>query len=103
MNAGKVFLGVLAGAAVGASIGILFAPYKGSKTRKIIAMKKDKYIDELDDKFNEFIGIITETFASMKGEASRLVKQGNLVTEEVEAEVIHAMPGKKQQVESIKK
>ena len=36
MKAGKVFLGVLAGVAAGAVLGILFAPDKGSKTRKKI-------------------------------------------------------------------
>lgn len=36
MSSGKVLLGVLAGAAAGALAGILFAPEKGSKTRKRI-------------------------------------------------------------------
>ena len=36
MKSGKVLLGVLAGAAAGALLGILFAPEKGTKTRKMI-------------------------------------------------------------------
>ncbi len=39
MSSGKVFLGILAGAAAGALAGILFAPEKGSKTRKKIVKK----------------------------------------------------------------
>jgi gas vesicle protein len=69
MNAGKVILGVVAGAAVGATLGMLFAPDKGSRTRKRISHKKDQYMDDIDEKFNDFIGIITEKFDRMKGEA----------------------------------
>jgi len=95
MNAGKVFLGILAGVAVGATMGVLFAPNKGSKTRKIIKMKKDEYTDELEAKFNEFIGSITEKFDKVKGEASRIARNGKLEAEEIEAEVVHAVNDKK--------
>jgi gas vesicle protein len=94
MNAGKVFLGVLVGVAVGATLGILFAPDKGVKTRKKISQKKDEYVDELEEKFNEFIGSITEKFDSMRGETARLVKNGKQQAEETEAEVVHAVKGK---------
>ena len=39
MGAGKVFASVLAGAAAGAVLGILFAPDKGTETRRKIAEK----------------------------------------------------------------
>jgi gas vesicle protein len=43
MSAGKVLLGLLAGVAAGATLGILFAPEKGAVTRKRIAKKGDDY------------------------------------------------------------
>jgi gas vesicle protein len=96
MNAGKVFLGVLVGVAVGATLGILFAPAKGSKTRQRIVRKKDEYVGDMEEKFNDFIGTVTERLDRIRGEASRIVKGGQQEAEEVEAEVIAAVKGKKQ-------
>ena len=55
MKSGNVLLGVLAGIAVGAVIGILFAPDKGSVTRKKVSEIGDEYADELKEKFNDFV------------------------------------------------
>jgi hypothetical protein len=45
MSSGKVLLGVLAGVAAGAFLGILFAPDKGLNTRKKIVKKGEDYAD----------------------------------------------------------
>jgi gas vesicle protein len=58
MNAGKVLLGVLAGAAVGASLGILFAPDKGSETRKKIVQKGVDLKDSVKDRIDGFADIL---------------------------------------------
>ena len=60
MSSGKVLLGVLAGAAAGALAGMLFAPEKGSKTRKKITRKGEDYLDALKDTFNELLDAIIE-------------------------------------------
>lgn len=70
MNSGKVMLSVLAGVAVGAAVGVLFAPNKGSKTRKKIAKKKDDYSDLLEEKFDDLIADITDKFDKVKGDVS---------------------------------
>jgi len=49
MNSGKVLLGVLAGLAAGALLGVLFAPEKGSDTRKKISKKGEDYADSLKE------------------------------------------------------
>jgi gas vesicle protein len=77
MNAGKVFLGVLAGVAVGATLGVLFAPKKGSSTRKRISRKSDEYVNTLEDKFNEFIDGVTKKYKSVKEEAIQMAEDGN--------------------------
>ncbi len=55
MNLGKILLGTLAGIAVGAIVGVLFAPDKGSVTRKKIAQKGEDYAEGLKEKFDEFV------------------------------------------------
>jgi gas vesicle protein len=52
MSRGKIILGALAGVAAGALIGILFAPDKGSNTRKKIVHKGEEYVDNLKEKIS---------------------------------------------------
>lgn len=87
MGSGKVLLGVLAGVAVGATLGILFAPDKGSNTRKKISRKADDYSEELEAQFNDFIKNVTRKFEDMKEEAGTMAENGRLKTEEAVAEV----------------
>jgi gas vesicle protein len=84
MSSGKVLLGVLAGLAVGATLGILFAPDKGSKTRKKIQKKGDEYADELGEKFSDFIESVTEQFEKVKAEATRIAENGKALIKEAE-------------------
>lgn len=90
MNSGKVVLGMLAGLAAGAILGILFAPEKGSTTRKQILDKSGDYADELKAKFNEFCDSITEKFESTKKETEELVSKGKTKLDEAKKEVKNA-------------
>jgi gas vesicle protein len=60
MSTGKVVLGTLAGIATGAILGILFAPDKGSVTRKQIMDRGNGYVDGLKSKYNEFADSVSE-------------------------------------------
>jgi gas vesicle protein len=91
MDTGKVLLGVLAGVAVGATLGILFAPDKGSNTRKKIKQKGDDYADDLGEKFNEFIETITQQFQQVKEEANRVAHDGKVKVEDAAKEVASAV------------
>ena len=54
-NTGKLIGALLLGAAIGGALGILFAPDKGSETRKKISAKGSDLTDDLKEKFNDFI------------------------------------------------
>ncbi len=84
MSSGKVLLGVLAGAAIGAGIGILFAPDKGSETRKKIVDRSNEYADGLGDKISEFFEAITEKFETVKEDALHFTENGKQVIHDFE-------------------
>jgi gas vesicle protein len=87
MNSGKVLLGVLAGIAAGAMLGVLMAPEKGSVSRKKISKKGEYYADELKGKFNEFLDVISEKFEKVKKEVSAFTELGKSNLDKAEKEV----------------
>jgi len=70
MSSGKLLLGVLAGVAAGALLGVLFAPDKGSVTRKKISKKGEDYAEAVKEKFNEFLDDMTEKFEKISEETA---------------------------------
>ncbi len=85
MSTRKLLIGVLAGAAVGAVLGILFAPDKGSSTRKRFSRKSYQYTDELEGKFNDLIDNITEQFQTVVEEVNQMSEDGMLKAEKRKA------------------
>jgi len=92
MSTGKVVLGVVAGAAVGALVGILYAPAKGTVTRRTIYRKGEHEVEGLKDKFSDFVDSITEKFEKTKNEVSDLVEE---VKEKVEEDLKEQKASKK--------
>lgn len=91
MKSGKVALGVLAGLAAGAILGILFAPDKGTNTRKKIISKGEGYADDVKEKFNEAIDAINDKYKSIRHGAESLVADGKAKYEEGKNEVKKAL------------
>jgi gas vesicle protein len=75
MSTGKVLLGIVAGAAAGALVGVLFAPHKGSVTRKKISRTTGNYADGLKEKFGEMVDSLTEKFEMVKEDVTEFAEQ----------------------------
>ena len=87
MSSGKVVLGLLAGIAAGAVLGILLAPEKGSDTRKKISNKGKDYSDSLKDKFTEFKDSINKKFDKVKDDVDGFAEQVQATTEKVKKDI----------------
>ena len=87
MNSGKVLLGILAGLATGATLGILFAPDKGSNTRKKISKSGEDYLNNLKNMVEDFLVKATNELEYVKGEAEDLLDKGKAKAQEVKEEI----------------
>jgi len=76
MGSGKVLASVLAGAAAGAILGILFAPDKGTETRRKIAEKGAGLADSVKGKVSEYSDAISEKYDSVKEKLTGLASEG---------------------------
>jgi gas vesicle protein len=73
MNAIKVTLGIFGGIAVGVLAGILFAPAKGSSTRRKIINRGEEFSDELKEKLEGLIDTIVDQYDDTAKSASNLI------------------------------
>ena len=82
MSSGKILLGVLAGVAAGAMLGILFAPDNGWNTRKRIVKKSEDYADELMGKIGDFLFNFSENIDEVEDEIIDFSEHGRTRTTE---------------------
>jgi len=83
MKKGNVVLGLLAGLAAGAVLGILFAPDKGVKTRRKIMHKGEDLADELKDKFDGLLEDMNEAYEGIKLKTEAFIGSEKSKIEEV--------------------
>jgi gas vesicle protein len=83
MNSGKVILGLLAGLAAGALLGVLFAPDKGVETRRKISKKGKDLVDDVKHKYDDFVRGVNEKIDSVKQEAEYMKSKASKVTDHI--------------------
>jgi gas vesicle protein len=76
MNNTKVLLGFLAGAFAGSILGVLFAPDKGTETRRKISEKTGDVADAIKEKVSDFAEDVKEMLSTAKKEAEDVAEKG---------------------------
>lgn len=72
---GRVVKSILISATVSLITGILFAPDKGSETRKKISKKGKEFSDMTRDEFEEFINYTRKKYEEAKKQADNYVEK----------------------------
>jgi gas vesicle protein len=71
---GALLLGAVIGGAIGAALGILFAPEKGSDLRKRLSATGDDFTGKLKVKFKDFVDEFNKETGAVKGAVTDLVE-----------------------------
>lgn len=82
-DSAKLIGAMLLGVAIGGALGILFAPDKGSETRKNISKKGNDLSNSIKDKFGEFVDKFKKEMETVQDEAQDLANTGKSVIEKL--------------------
>jgi len=80
-NTGKVIGAIFLGAAIGGALGILFAPDKGSETRKKISKKGNDLTDAVKEKFDAIVDKFKREIEDVKEQATDFAENGKSAIE----------------------
>jgi len=87
MKTDKVILGLLGGIAAGAILGVLFAPDKGTATRKKIKDKSTDYSEDLKGKIDTVMETISKKYEDLKSEGQDLYAKGKSKVENAKKDI----------------
>jgi len=82
-NGGKLVSALLLGAAVGSLIGILFAPDKGSETRRKISSKGNELTDAVKEKFDTIVDKFRKEVEDVKKQTNDFAENGKTIIEKL--------------------
>jgi len=91
MNVGKLAAGILIAAAAGAVLGVLFAPDKGSETRKKISKKGSDLKDMFKNRMNDLVDDMADQYDELKSDGNKAINSGKEKVNALKADAKHAL------------
>lgn len=82
-NTGKVIGAIFLGAAIGGALGILFAPDKGTETRKKISKKGNDFTGAVKEKFDSIVDKFKKEVADVQDQADEFAANGKSAIEKL--------------------
>jgi gas vesicle protein len=87
MKTGNLIAGVVGGLAVGAILGVLFAPDKGANTRRKILKRAEKAKEDLKDGFDDYLDTLSEKYNALVKTGEELLDKGKEELKTIEGKV----------------
>ena len=91
MKTNNTLVGILGGVVVGAALGVLFAPDKGTNTRRKLKSNANDLKGDLKSNFDDFIDNIADKYQNIVHSGSDLLTEGkaklNTLVSDFNAEV----------------
>ena len=84
-NNGKLLGAIVLGAAIGGVLGILFAPAKGSDTRKKLSSKDNELADAVKEQYGEIMDKFKTELETVKSGAHELAANGKAIIQEIKS------------------
>lgn len=88
MKASNLVLGTLGGLTAGLILGVLFAPDKGSETRKKIASKKNDLTDEIKSQLKKLNRLLNQKSGDVVEETKDFIKDGQENLSELKKDIL---------------
>lgn len=75
MRIGRIIFGILGAIGVGAILGVLFAPDKGSVTRAKLSKKTNEFSDDFNSKLTDVVDTVNKKMEAFKEEANKMATE----------------------------
>lgn len=88
MKTSNSVLGILGGIGIGVALGVLFAPDKGTETRKKISKKGTNLTDDIKLKFDDLIGLLENIVSKADTKGTEYINDAQSLIEQINQDVV---------------